>query len=145
MTIRQFPDDLIQQISALFSIPLATMVAHEPGGGDIYAVLGAFIAATCTLFNAHELRRSKISQATVFIGSATVGSIGPGLLISFAYWRGWLAGMEILTWHAWAGLGLIFGLSGWGCLHTFLRSVTRYFERRSATLLGSNEEHHKPE
>lgn len=128
---------MTQNIAAMLLVPIAGVVVSQPGGGDVYAMVGAFIAAVCTLFNAYEMRRSAYSKATLFIGSATVGCIGPGLAIYTMEAEGW-ATEQTLTWHAWAGLGLIFGLSGWGALHTFLRGVSSYLERRGKTLLGQD-------
>jgi hypothetical protein len=153
MILRNYADDITQQVAALLTIPIASMAADAPGGGDIYAMVGALIAAVCTLFNAQEAKRTKLSQATVFIGSATVGCIGPGVTVSFMLWKGWIAYPIPLTWHGWAGLGLMFGLSGWGALHTVLKAISNFVEARAAALIPNrhqcdgheHEEHHKPD
>ena len=111
---------------ALCAVPALIAVLNGPATEDIYAVIGAMLAAVVVLvdFSASSKagRRGTMQFMTVFISSAFIGSIGPG---SAAHWL--MADQTTtLTWHTWAMLGFVFGLAGW----VLTRSVLWVFNRR---------------
>lgn len=89
----------------------------SPGPQDSWSVLGAMIASVIIMHR--ETRGTNFWRTPMlssFLTSSFIGSIGPGLLINTVlpwmftdFSSKW--GMMI-TWHGWAGLGLLFGLSG---------------------------------
>ena len=97
----------------------------SPNSQDVYAVIGAMLAAVVVLVDYGGTpggRRGTMQFMTVFISSAFIGSIGPGVTANTILPEA----MGALTWHAWAMLGFVFGLAGW----VATRSVLWVFNRR---------------
>ncbi len=118
-------------ISALIlcAIPATVAVvsagASSPNSEDIYAVIGAMLAAVVVLVDYGGTpggRRGTLQFMTIFISSSFVGSIGPGVTANTIIPET----MGTLTWHVWAMLGFVFGLAGW----VATRSVLWVFNRR---------------
>ena len=118
---------------ALCAVAALIAVLNGPATEDIYAVIGAMLAAVVVLvdFSAANKagRRGTMQFMTVFISSAFVGSIGPG---AAAHWL-MVEAAPALTWHSWAALGFVFGLAGW----VVTRSVLWVFNRRLPGALDS--------
>ncbi len=106
-------------LAALLSLPCVAVVVHNPDSGDAYAVLGAIIASILALIEARKKDRELGHTLSVFLGSASMGSIVPGLVYHAAVWRGWVPrdSQQLMPWQVWAFGGLLFGLNGWGLLH----------------------------
>ena len=118
---------------ALCAVPALLAVLGGPATEDIYAVIGAMLAAVVVLVDFSSSyraqKRGTLQFITVFISSSFIGSIGPG---SAAHWL--MADQTVsLTWHMWAALGFIFGLGGW----VLTRSVLWVFNRRLPGALDS--------
>lgn len=122
----------IPVLSALLSLPVATIVvAVAPASADICAVLGALIASVLTLIEARKKDRSIGHTISVFLGTGSVGSFLPGLLMQFAVHKGWLTAETVaaLAWQAWAFAGLILGMNAWWILHGINRALQRRAEK----------------
>jgi hypothetical protein len=113
-------------VFALCAVPAILAVLSGPATEDIYAVIGAMLAAVVVLVDFSSSYKSQnrgtMQFMTVFISSAFIGSIGPG---SAAHWFMQDETLS-LTWHMWAALGFLFGLAGW----VVTRSVLWVFNRR---------------
>lgn len=110
---------------ALCAVPAFIAVVGGPATEDIYAVIGAMLAAVVVLVDfsgSKGGRRSTMQFMTVFIASSFVGSIGPG---ATAHWF-FEERAASLTWHTWAMSGFVFGLAGW----VVTRSALWVFNRR---------------
>lgn len=136
-------------IAAAFSLPIAAVVVSHPEAPDIYAILGAIVAAIMALIEARLKDRSVSHTLGVFLGTVSVGAIMPGLLFQIARWKGWVAAdtLQYVTWHAWAGAGLICGLPAWGLLHLLHRWMIRageHFARKAAQRIGLPDDDQTP-
>lgn len=113
-------------VFGLCAVPAILAVLGGPATEDIYAVIGAMLAAVVVLVDFSSSyraqKRGTMQFLTVFISSAFIGSIGPG---AAAHWL-MSDHTPSLTWHMWAALGFIFGLAGW----VITRSVLWVFNRR---------------
>jgi hypothetical protein len=72
------------------------------------------------LLEARTKGRSLRDTARVFLGSCTVGMFAPGIAYGIMrYWLKWIPdeAVPFITWHYWAGAGLLASLFGWGLLH----------------------------
>jgi len=96
---------------------IVVAILKGPETPDVYAVLGAVCATAIVVLDAkYKTRNETIS---LIIGCGSVGSIAPGLIIHF-----WFTHLyDTLTWHAWAGLGLLFGGFGYGLIKLLWVSV----------------------
>jgi hypothetical protein len=115
---------------ALCAVPALLAVIGGPATEDIYAVIGAMLAAVVVLVDySSSYKRGTMKFISVFISSATIGSFGPGIAAH------WLMADQTpsLTWHMWAGLGFVFGLAGW----VLTRSLLWVFNRRLPGALDS--------
>lgn len=106
-------------IAALAALPVVGIVVSHPSSSDAYAVLGAIIASIVTLMDAQKNKRDLRHSVSVFLGSAFMGSILPGIFYQVALWGQWITEdiNRFLTWQVWASAGLISGLQGWAMLH----------------------------
>lgn len=100
----------------------ATVVASvTPGHTDMSAVLGAVLASAITVLEARKSDRTLGNTVSVFIASATVGSIAPGAVLGTA----WPDLASRFTWQAWAGLGFFCGLLAWSLVLAVLVVANR--------------------
>lgn len=116
---------------ALLTVPASgVVIATAPGAtNDICAVLGALIASVLTLIEARKKDRSIGHTISVFLGTGSVGSFLPGLLMQLAVHRGWLTAetASAFGWQAWAFAGLVLGMNAWWILH----GINRWLQRRA--------------
>jgi hypothetical protein len=112
-------------IPAAVAVVGAGPIAGGPASEDIYAVIGAMLASVVVLVDYGGTpggRRGTMQFTTVFISSAFIGSIGPGVAANTVIPES----VGVLSWHSWAMLGFVFGLAGW----VLTRSVLWVFNRR---------------
>jgi MFS family permease len=96
----------IAQILLMFPALVVAML-KGPEAPDVYAVLGAVFATVIVTLDAKtKTRRETIS---LIMGCGGFGSIAPGLIIHWVIPHTY----ELLTWHSWAFLGLVFGGFGY--------------------------------
>ncbi len=92
---------------------VATIAAVQvPTSADMVAVLGAMLATVIAVLDARKKDRSLGNTVAVVIGSAFVGSVAPGACFYTAFPD--LAAK--FTWHMWATLGFVGGLTGWSAV-----------------------------
>ena len=111
-------------IPAAVAVVGAGQLAGGPASEDIYAVIGAMLASVVVLvdYGGTPGGHRTMQFTTVFISSAFIGSIGPGVAAQTVI----PDSMGVLSWHVWAMLGFVFGLAGW----VLTRSVLWVFNRR---------------
>lgn len=117
-----------------------------PGPQDAWSVLGAMVASFIVVHR--ESRGGTISlwktpTLSSFIASVFVGSIGPGVVINTILpflFDGFVTKYSaLITWHGWASLGLVFGLSGWWIvkgLMSISRKIPDTMEAEAARRFG---------
>lgn len=120
-------------LAAICFLPVLAVVVKAPESADVYAVVGAFLVSITALIEARQKGRGTGDTIRVFIGTAAMGSMLPGLLFGLAMWQGWVS-PELqghLTWHFWAFAGFFCGLNGWGIIY----KVNRVLNRRADAIL----------
>lgn len=127
------PDCLLKMCPALASVTLLLPVAAimavvvpGPGTNDIYALIGAAIAAIVVVFELSAKERAWGRKALIFLVSVFTGIAGPG---GYVYNVKGLEYAHSLSWHAWAIYGLIFGLIGWVVILAFFGLVVNNKDR----------------
>lgn len=117
-------------LDAIIAIGTATVTiaaVQSPDRTDMVSVLGAMLATVIATLEARKKDRTLTNTVCVIIGSSFIGSIAPGAVLF--NWYPELAGR--LTWHAWAALGFVCGLVGWG---TMQAAVHVFSKRRDKAL-----------
>lgn len=111
--------------------PVGVVIATAQVANSICAVLGAIIASVLTLIEARKKDRSMSHTISVFLGTASVGSFLPGLIVQLAVHRQWIAPdtATAFGWEAWAFGGLVLGMNAWWILH----GINRWLQRRAET------------
>ena len=89
---------------------------------DAWACVGAMLASALAAADACRKDKSFPHMMSVVLSSAFVGSVGPG---AAGYY--FIADkVPQLTWHAWAAGGLVFGLGGFGLVHSITVLWNKY-------------------
>ena len=96
--------------------------ANTPNTMDALACVGAMLASALAAADACRKDKSFPNMLSVVLSSAFVGSVGPGAAGYYFI----PDKMLILTWHAWAAAGLIFGLGGFGLVHSITALWNNY-------------------
>ena len=117
-----------------------------PGPQDAWSVLGAMVASFIVVHRESRggtLSLWKTPTLSSFIASVFVGSIGPGVIINTVlpfFFDGFVTKYSaLITWHGWAALGLIFGLSGWWIVKGWMsisRKIPDTMEAEAARRFG---------
>lgn len=115
-------EDMCPVIATALLLPLsaiiASLVVPGPGASDIYAAIGASIAAVVVVFELGKKNRAWGQNAVIFLVSVFTGIAGPGAYVYN------VKGMEYaasLSWHMWLVYGLLFGLAGWALVMAALK------------------------
>lgn len=119
--------------AAMLCLPAGLVITSStPVSSDIYAVLGAMIASILALVEARKKDRTVGHTISVFVGSASVGSFLPGVLVYLAKEKGWMdaSTVEGIIWQGWALMGILCGLNAWWLLH----GANRYLQKRAEKL-----------
>lgn len=117
---------LITALAFLLPIAAVTVVSNAgkvPDTMDAFSVVGAMFATLIVLVESGlgTKTKSRLEFVAISIACSFVGSVGPGLVFSLMHWD-----KDILTWHAWAALGFLFGLGGWVLSHSSLWALNNY-------------------
>ena len=103
--------DLIALVG--LALPVIATVLAEPTRSDVYAVLGAMLAAGLGFIKARAHGKNWLDTSYVVVMRSGLGSILPGALIAAAPLilpASWQDALTKLTWHCYAVLGLFIGL-----------------------------------
>lgn len=107
-----------------------------PGQHDFMAALGAAPASALVLLYCQRKGRGLNETASAFLASGMCGMIVPGA----ALWNWAPAFAQQCTWHVWALLGALAGLSGW---FVVLAAIVA-FELRAPKLVNEQLDKHLP-
>lgn len=122
--------EAVTSIPVIGSIVLltASLSVVGPSAPDRYAAVGASAAVVIVLVAIRQFEKSFWNFLSAFIGTVFAGISGPGTLISYLSWKGYVAeGTYVfLTWHVWMLLGFLFGLAGWAAALAVYHGFTKH-------------------
>ena len=141
-------------IPGVFVVLAQLAAPGGPGPQDAWSVLGAMVASFIVVHResrggVHRESRGgvlslwKTPTLSSFIASVFVGSIGPGVTINTIlpfFFDGFATkNAALITWHGWATLGLVYGLSGWWIVKGWMsisRKIPDTMEAEAARRFG---------
>lgn len=133
-------------IPGVFVVLAQLAAPGGPGPQDAWSVLGAMVASFIVVHRESRgvvLSLWKTSTLSSFIASVFVGSIGPGVTINTVlpfFFDGFITTYsQLITWHGWATLGLVYGLSGWWIVKGWMsisRKIPDTMEAEAARRFG---------
>ena len=110
-------------------------VITTPTTTDAWAAVGASVGSMIVVVDSLKKDRSIMHLACVLASSWFLGLILPAVVVQF--WQPSL--MQLLSWHAWAGMGFMVSLFGWGITAVILAlspSVSRWVVGSTANRMG---------
>lgn len=123
---------ILPVLLAAMSLPTLTIAAvRGPAADDIYAVMGAVLAAILALMDAVQKRRDYFHAASTFLGSSVIGALAPGPVYHLlSYIKLIPADAVIFTlWQTWAIAGFFFGLNGWFLIHKTNDRIREFIDK----------------
>lgn len=123
---------ILPVLLAAMSLPTLTVAAVKgPAADDIYAVLGAVLAAILALMDAVQKRRDYFHAASTFLGSSVIGALAPGPVYHlFGYMQLIKTDAALWTlWQTWAITGFFFGLNGWFIIHKLNDRIREFIDK----------------
>ena len=123
---------ILPVLLAAMSLPTLTVAAvRGPAADDIYAVLGAVLAAILALMDAVQKRRDHFHAASTFLGSSVIGALAPGPVYQLLVHMALIPKENTLfnLWQTWAIAGFFFGLNGWFLIHKTNDRIRDFIDR----------------
>lgn len=123
---------ILPVLLAAMSLPTLTVAAvRGPAADDIYAVMGAVLAAILALMDAVQKRRDHFHAASTFLGSSVIGALAPGPVYQLLVHMAFIPKETSLfnLWQTWAIAGFFFGLNGWFLIHKTNDRIRDFIDR----------------
>lgn len=123
---------LLPVLLAAMSLPTLTIAAVKgPATDDIYAVLGAVLAAILALMDAVQKKRDYFHAASTFLGSSVIGALAPGPVYHLMGYMQLIKVDAVIwtLWQTWAIAGFFFGLNGWFIIHKANDRIRDFVDR----------------